>query len=88
VDGDGGIEFFEETAFTAIRPLGADGKKSEADQLLARAGWCRFSLAVLFPPIRIGPSHLMDGANGFDFVALSRNPPAWSPRQPSAKRLT
>jgi len=50
--GDGGwtVEFLEKSAFTAIRRLGADGKKSQPYQPLARAGWCRFSLAVLFPP--------------------------------------
>jgi len=87
-DGGWAIEFLEENALTAIRALRADGQKTKTDQSLARAGWCRFSLAVLFPPIRIGPSQLMDGANGFDFVALSRKPPARSPGQPSAKRLT
>jgi len=75
---DGGwiVEFLDENAFAAIRRLRADGKNTEPDQPLARAGWCRFSLAVLLPPIRIGPSESMDGANGFDFVAFSRKPPA------------
>src|SRR6516165_2981217 len=38
-------------------------------------------LAVLLAPIRIGPSHPMDDTNGYDFVAFSRKPPAWSPRR-------
>jgi hypothetical protein len=87
VDGGRGVEFLEENAPTAIRWFGADGKESQPYQPLARAGWCRFSLAVLFPPSRIGPSQLMDGANGFDFVALSRKPPAWASRPSSTKPL-
>jgi hypothetical protein len=87
VDGGGGIEFLEEKALTAIRWSRADGKKSQPYQPLARAGWCRFSLAVLLPPIRFGPCEPTDGANGFDFVALSRKPPAWPDPKPSGNLL-
>jgi hypothetical protein len=77
-DGSWSIEFLEENASTAIRRLGADGEESKADQPLARAGWRRFSLAVLVQSIQIRLSELMDGANGFDFVGFSRKPPSWS----------
>jgi hypothetical protein len=62
-DGGWSIEFLEGNAFTAIRPVGADGKKSEADQQLARAGWRRFSLAVQIP----------SGLPGFDQVFACHN---------------
>jgi hypothetical protein len=57
-DGGWTIEFLEENAFIAIRRLEADAKKSQPYQPLARTGWCRFSLAVLLLPIRIGPTQL------------------------------
>ena len=87
-DGGWTIEFLEESAFTAIRRLRADGKKSQPYQLLVRAGWCRFSLAVLLPAIRIGPTDPPDGANGIDFIVFFRNPPAWSPPTPSGNPLS
>ena len=87
-DGGWTIEFLEENAFIAIRRLEADAKKSQAYQPLTCAGWCRFSLAVLLRLIRLGPSQLMDGAKGFDFVALSRKPPAWSLSTTSDNLLT
>src|SRR5215831_1130981 len=72
--GDGGwaIVFLGENAFATVRPLGADGKKSEADQPLTRAGSRRLSLAVQLPPSGIGPNEPMDGTNGVDFVAFFR----------------
>jgi len=67
-DGGWTIEFLEESAVTVIRWLGAEGKKSQADQSLARTGWCRFSLAVQLSQMANHPKATPDGANSTDII--------------------
>ncbi|MGH7078211.1 MAG: hypothetical protein ACREFU_08945 [Acetobacteraceae bacterium] len=69
MDGGWDVEFLGENALAAIRPAGADGKKSKADQSLARAGWCRFSLAVQLSYMTHHPKATLDGANSIDIIA-------------------